>query len=60
MSNSETETETETVYVIKRKGQREEVSFDKVSRRIKTLSTGLNVRSLYYCAKGLYKDLSRC
>ena len=37
------DTETEPVYVIKRDGRREEVSFDKVSRRIKTLSKGLKV-----------------
>lgn len=35
--------EVEPVYVIKRDGRREEVSFDKVSRRIKTLSKGLKV-----------------
>lgn len=37
------DTETDPVYVIKRDGRREEVSFDKVSRRIKTLSKGLKV-----------------
>lgn len=37
------DTETNQVYVIKRDGRREEVSFDKVSRRIKTLSKGLKV-----------------
>lgn len=35
--------ETEPVYVIKRDGRSEEVSFDKVSNRIKTLSKGLKV-----------------
>lgn len=35
--------ETDKVYVIKRDGRKEEVSFDKVSRRIKTLSKGLKV-----------------
>lgn len=37
------DTESEPVYVIKRDGRREEVSFDKVSRRIKTMSKGLKV-----------------
>ena len=37
------ESEPDAVYVIKRNGRREEVSFDKVSRRIKNLSEGLNV-----------------
>lgn len=37
------DTEADPVYVIKRDGRREEVSFDKVSRRIKTLSKGLKV-----------------
>lgn len=37
---------TETTYVTKRNGEKEEVSFDKVIRRIKFLSTGLKVNPI--------------
>ena len=35
----------EVDYVIKRDGRREEMEFDKISKRIKTLSEGLKVNS---------------
>lgn len=37
---------TDTTYVTKRNGEKEEVSFDKVIRRIKFLSTGLKVNPI--------------
>lgn len=37
---------THTTYVTKRNGEKEEVSFDKVIKRIKLLSTGLNVNPI--------------
>jgi ribonucleotide reductase alpha subunit len=51
----------EVVYVIKRDGRREEVSFDKVSKRIKNISHGLNVSCFMIAQKvcnRIYPDVS--
>lgn len=53
--------ESEPVYVIKRDGRREEVSFDKVSRRIKNLSKGLKVSPFVIAQKvcnRIYPDVN--
>ena len=53
--------EEEVVYVVKRDGRREEVSFDKVSKRIKNISHGLNVSCFMIAQKvcnRIYPDVS--
>ena len=44
-NNANNKSNMELDYVIKRNGEREEVSFDKVLRRIKTLSSNLNINA---------------
>ena len=44
------------MYVVKRDGNQEEVSFDKVLKRIKSLSEELNVNPVY-CTKSLFQNL---
>lgn len=42
-TSNHNEIDDETLYVIKRNGDKEEVSFDKIKRRIQFLSSGLNI-----------------
>ena len=44
-TNTNNKSNMELDYVIKRNGEREEVSFDKVLRRVKTLSNNLNINA---------------
>ncbi len=43
---SNTQDASDTYYVTKRNGDKEEVSFDKITKRIKKLSTGLNLNCI--------------
>ena len=43
LSDSESSISSNALFVVKRDGEKQEVSFDKVLKRMKTLSVGLDV-----------------